>query len=154
VCRAHGRGGPRQVALADFHRLPGARPDLETALDRGEIITEVWLPKSVFKQRSAYVKVRDRASFAFALASAAVALELDGSRIKQARVALGGVATKPWRAEKVEQALIGKAAVRETFVLASNLAMEDAQTTPQNAFKVELGKRCVQRALETVGAGT
>jgi xanthine dehydrogenase YagS FAD-binding subunit len=152
--RMRDSGGVRELALADFHALPGAHPELENALKPGEIVTEVWLPRSSFARRSSYVKARDRASYAFALASAAVALELEGQQIKTARVALGGVGTKPWRASEAEQALLGKAATRETFERAASLALNGARTTPHNAFKLELGKRCVIRALERAGALT
>jgi len=146
--------GPRSertLALADFHTLPGARPDVESALKAGEIVTGVTLAKSKLAKRSAYLKVRDRASFAFSLASAAVALELDGTRVRDARVALGGVATKPWRCPEVEQALLGKPATSESFKAAAEQAMRNAKTTADNRFKVELARRVIARALELVG---
>jgi xanthine dehydrogenase YagS FAD-binding subunit len=150
VVRTRRASGARQFALSDFHVLPGAHPEVETILDRGEIVTEIWIPSSAFGRRSAYVKARDRASFA--LASAAVALELQGQNVKTARIALGGVGTKPWRAVDSELALKGMPATRETFELAAGLAMAGARTTPHNRFKLELGKRCVVRALERAGA--
>jgi len=143
--------GPRQIALEAFHALPGHHPERENALAEGEVVTEVWLPRVTAGQRSAYVKVRDRASFAFALASAAVTLELDGDTVKSARVALGGVATKPWRASLTEHALSGARLGRQSFADAAELAVTEARTTVHNGFKVELAKRCVLRALERAG---
>ena len=154
VVRTRRAVGARQIPLLAFHSLPGAHPDVENILERGEIVTDVWVPLAPFARRSAYVKARDRTSFAFALASAAVALELDGQIIKSARVALGGVATKPWRATDSEQLLVGKPANAETFSVAANAAISEAHTTAHNAFKVELGRRCVRRALERAGAVT
>jgi xanthine dehydrogenase YagS FAD-binding subunit len=150
--RTHRRGGGRELPLAELHTLPGAHPELETVLEPGEIVTEVFIPASQLGRRSAYVKARDRASFAFALASAAVALEVDGNTITRARIALGGVATKPWRAAACEDALTGKELAADTFAHAATLAMPDARTTPHNAFKVELAARCVRRALAKAGA--
>ncbi|HXI56252.1 MAG TPA: xanthine dehydrogenase family protein subunit M [Polyangia bacterium] len=139
----------RAIPIAELHVVPGEQPQRETVLEPGELITHVTLPPSPFAARSRYVKVRDRASFAFALASAAVALDLRGDgTIKEARVALGGVATKPWRCPEVEKALIGQHATRATFTKAAALAMQDARTTPDNAFKVALGRRTIVRALE------
>jgi len=143
----HGPRGERSISLANFHTLPGARPDVEHVLEPGEIVTAVSVAKSGVAKRSAYVKARDRASFAFALASAAVGLELEGDRVRNARVALGGVASKPWRCLEVEQALLGKAATAESFRAAAAAAMHDAKTTPDNQFKVELARRVVARAL-------
>lgn len=147
LVRTHRRSGPRELPLADFHRLPAEHPELETALEPGEIVTEVFVPKRPFARRSAYVKSRDRASYAFALASAAAALELDGEQIKSVRVALGGVGTKPWRASETEALLIGKPAVRETFEAAARSCVSGARSTPHNAFKVELAPRVVVAAL-------
>jgi xanthine dehydrogenase YagS FAD-binding subunit len=148
VVRTRRSQGGRELAIADFHALPGDTPQVETALEPGEIVTEVFVPASGFSRRSAYVKVRDRAAFAFALASAAVALELSGEKIASARVALGGVATKPWRALEVEAALLGRPPTRETFEAAAKLTANGARTTPHNQFKVELARRVVVRALE------
>ncbi|HEX2674395.1 MAG TPA: FAD binding domain-containing protein, partial [Polyangiaceae bacterium] len=145
----HTRGprGERSVSLADFHTLPGSRPEVESVLEPGEIVTAVSVAKTAIAKRSAYVKARDRASFAFALASAAVGLELEGDRVRSARVALGGVASKPWRCLEVEQALLGKPATLESFKAAAATAMRDAKTTPDNQFKVELARRVIARAL-------
>jgi xanthine dehydrogenase YagS FAD-binding subunit len=141
-----GPKGKRQLAVADLHTLPGDHPQIETVLAPAELISHVRLPGG--ERRSAYVKVRDRASYAFALVSAGVALELDGASIKSARVALGGVATKPWRATEVEQALAGQVASRKVFESAAAHGFDQARTTPHNAFKVELARRTIALALE------
>jgi xanthine dehydrogenase YagS FAD-binding subunit len=146
-----GARGPRAIPLGDFHTLPAARPEVETALEPGELVTHVLLPPSAFARRSAYVKARDRASFAFALASAAVALELDGKIIRQARVALGGVGTKPWRSREAEQALVGQPMSRALFERAGAAAVAGARPVRDNAFKVKLAARVVGRALERAG---
>ena len=152
VVRTRRREGARELPLADLHLLPGDHPERETRLEPGEIITEVFVPSSGMARRSAYVKTRDRASYAFALASAAVALELDGKQVKAARIALGGVATKPWRALEAEAALIGQVATRNSFEAASRLTVRDARATRHNQFKLELLPRVVTRALELAGA--
>ena len=139
--------GARTIAAADFHTAPGSRPDIETVLRPGELITHVELPGSPMAARSRYVKVRDRASFAFALASAAVAVELDGRAIAGARVALGGVATRPWRSREAERALVGQPAGIEAFRRAADAAMAGAQPQRDNRFKVELARRTLVRAL-------
>ena len=149
-----GPKGPRTIPIADFHVLPGPHPDVETALAHGEMITHLILPDSRFAARSRYVKARDRASYAFALASAAVALEIEGGMIKQARIALGGVATKPWRSREAEQKLEGQKPGREVFLAAAEAALAGATTRKDNAFKVELGKRVVVRALELAGGAS
>ena len=148
--RAEG-GKTRQIAMADFHTLPGQHPEIESQLARGELITHLELPARAFAAHSRYVKVRDRASFAFALASAAVALELHGKTIRDARIALGGVATKPWRALDAEKALVGKPATFDTFKQAAHAALAGARTRPDNAFKVELATRTIVRALARAG---
>src|SRR6478735_4056256 len=154
IVHVRGARSERAVPLADFHTLPGTRPDVESSLKAGEIVTAVTLVKSALAKRSAYVKVRDRASFAFALASAAVGLELDGELVRSARVALGGVATKPWRCPEVERALLGKPATIESFRAAAAEAMRDAKTTSDNQFKVELARRVIARALALAGEQT
>lgn len=154
VVRTRRAGGARELSLEALHTLPGAHPERETVLEPGEIITEVFVPRSAGARRSAYVKARDRASFAFALASAAAVLELDGDQVKSARVALGGVGVKPWRASQTEQALAGQPATRESFQKAAENALAEARTTPHNAFKVELAKRCMVRALERARSRT
>ncbi|MET0792785.1 MAG: xanthine dehydrogenase family protein subunit M [Polyangiaceae bacterium] len=148
LVHSHGSRGERTIPLSDFHTLPGAQPNIESVLGPGEIVTAVSIPKSNLAHHSAYLKVRDRASFAFALASAAVALELDGDTVHSARVALGGVATKPWRCPEVERALLGQPATLDSFRRAAALAMGNAQPTADNQFKVELGRRVIARALE------
>jgi xanthine dehydrogenase YagS FAD-binding subunit len=151
VVHLRGPTGARALPIADFHRLPGQTPDVETALGRGELITHVTIPASPFARRSHYLKTRDRASYAFALASAAVALELDGRRIQAARVALGGVGTKPWRSREAEAALVGQTANGETYKNAAEAALAGARPRKDNAFKPLLAKRTLVRALETVG---
>jgi xanthine dehydrogenase YagS FAD-binding subunit len=142
------RAGDRAIPIADFHLAPGDRPDLETVLEKGELVTQISVPVTAMAARSRYVKVRDRASYAFALASAAAALELDGPTVRAVRVALGGVGTKPWRSIALEQALVGKPATRASFQSAAHLAVEGARPRKDNAFKVELAQRVVVRALE------
>jgi xanthine dehydrogenase YagS FAD-binding subunit len=154
----HTRGGSRDerrtLPIADFHVLPVDRPDLETVLEPGELITHVTIPLTPLAARSRYVKVRDRASYAFALASAAVALELDGDRIRAARVALGGVATKPWRSPEGEQALVGRAATRATFEEAAREALAAAAPRSYNGFKIPLARATIVRALERAKENT
>jgi len=146
-----GPKGARAIPIVDFHVVPGAHPEVETALAAGEMITHVIIPDSPFAKRSRYVKSRDRASYAFALASAAVALHVDGGTIKAARVALGGVGTKPWRSKEAEQKLEGQKPTREVYRAAAEAALAGAITKKDNAFKVELGKRTLARALELAG---
>ena len=142
-----GPQGERRIAIEEFHKLPGTMPHIETAVQNGELITFVTLPKSPFAQRSAYVKLRDRASYEFALASAGVAVDLNGSTIREARVALGGIATKPWRSHEAEQALRGASANPETFRTAAETALKSAKPLRYNAFKIELAKMAIVRAL-------
>ena len=146
----HTRGGPRERAIAfgDFHTLPGDHPEVENVLGQGELITHVELPASPFVAHSRYLKIRDRAAFAFALASAAVGLDVAGGRIRAARVALGGVATKPWRSAEAEQALVGQPPTRASFERAAAAALVDPKPRRDNAFKVDLAKRTIVRALE------
>ncbi|PYR87753.1 MAG: FAD-binding molybdopterin dehydrogenase [Acidobacteria bacterium] len=139
--------GERVVPITEFHLLPGDTPDRETVIRPGELITYVTLPSGPFGPRSAYVKLRDRASYEFALASAAVALQLEGTTVRSARVALGGVATKPWRALEAEQVLTGAAANKATFLNAADAALTGAVPRRHNAYKIELAKRAVVRAL-------
>jgi xanthine dehydrogenase YagS FAD-binding subunit len=146
-----GPSGERAVPIADFHTLPGEHPEIESVLAPGDLITHVTVPNSAFAKRSRYVKVRDRASFAFALASCAVALELDGRNVKQARVALGGVGTKPWRSREAEQVLAGKTGTPDVFRAAADAALRDAKPRKENTFKVELAKRTIVRALTLAG---
>jgi xanthine dehydrogenase YagS FAD-binding subunit len=142
----------RTVPLVDFHRLPGATPHLETVLEPGEVIAAITVPASPAARRSHYLKVRDRASFEFAVVSAAVALEMDGPRIRQARVALGGVGTKPWRVPQVEAALAGVSLEPGALRPAAALAAQGSQGHGHNDFKIELMQRAIVRAVETAGA--
>ncbi|HZQ43393.1 MAG TPA: xanthine dehydrogenase family protein subunit M [Acidobacteriaceae bacterium] len=150
----HIRGvkGERAVPIAEFYKLPGNTPYIETVLEPGDLITAVTLPAPVPGARSGYLKLRDRAAYEFALASAAVVLGANGGKITHARVALGGVGTIPWRSREAEAVLMGKPATRETFVRAAEAAMKDAKPRSENGFKVELAKRCIVHALTTVSA--
>jgi xanthine dehydrogenase YagS FAD-binding subunit len=139
--------GTRTVRLADFYRLPGDTPEVENDLRPGELISEVVVPRLDWAQRSTYVKVRDRQSYEFALCSAAVAMDIQDSRIVDARVAVGGVATRPWRLAAVEAALRGAPATVATFENAASVAAEGARPLSGNSFKVSLLKRTVVRAL-------
>ncbi|MBD2756668.1 FAD binding domain-containing protein [Spirosoma validum] len=141
-------GQERSISMADFHRLPGDQPEKDTILTHGELITSIELPRNNFADKSYYVKVRDRASYAFALVSVAAALETSGNKIVQARIAMGGVAHKPWRALKAEQLLVGKEATEANFKLAASAEMADAKPLEHNAFKVELGNRSIVLALQ------
>lgn len=151
IVEVEGPQGQRQIPFTDFHRLPGTLPQKDTTLEPGELITAVMLPPAPFAKSSVYLKLRDRASYAFALVSVAAAVEMAGDRVKQARLAMGGVAHKPWRLTEAETFLVGKAANPETFQQAAEIAMRSAQPLEHNAFKVELGKRAIRRAL-TVSA--
>jgi xanthine dehydrogenase YagS FAD-binding subunit len=146
--RLNGPRGERAVAFEDFHTLPGDHPELESVLEPGEVIVAVDLPARPFTVHSRYVKARDRASFAFALASAAVALDLGAGRIREARIALGGVATKPWRARDAERLLAGEAPSSDVFQRAATAALQGAKPRTHNAFKVELAQHVIVRALE------
>ena len=149
-----GPQGERRVPMSDFHRLPGDTPQRDTVLEAGELILAIELPAAGFAGHHAYLKLRDRASFAFALVSVAAALELDeGGQIRQARIALGGVAHKPWRRADVEASLVGQPATPEHFAAAAELLLKDAQPLAHNAFKVELARRAVVRALTTAAEG-
>ena len=150
--RVRGPQGERTIPLAEFHLLPGAHPERESALRHGEMITAVDLPSLPWARRSHYRKVRDRASYAFALASAAVALDVRGGTIRDARIVMGGVGTKPWRVRAAEQSLVGHAPGTPAFRAAAELALGGAIPRSENAFKIELAKRTVVRALATVAA--
>jgi xanthine dehydrogenase YagS FAD-binding subunit len=141
------RNRDRVVKLDDFYRVPGETPDKENQLNPGELITEIRVPRLPWAQRSVYLKVRDRESYEFALASVAAALDVDGDQIRDARVAVGGVGTKPWNLPKVREALIGKSLNQQTFEAAAKLATDGAQPLRHNAFKVELVQRTIVRAL-------
>jgi xanthine dehydrogenase YagS FAD-binding subunit len=147
-----GTNGQRTVPLLELHRLPGITPHIETVLEPGEVIAAITVPASPLARRSHYLKVRDRASFEFAVVSAAVALAMNGSRIRTARVALGGVGSKPWRVPKVEAVLVGASLDPAALRSAAALAAEGAQGRGHNDFKIELMQRAIVRALETAGA--
>jgi xanthine dehydrogenase YagS FAD-binding subunit len=152
IVRIRGPQGERTVPLVDFHVTPGTHPERETVLRHGELITAVDVPPLPWAKRSHYRKVRDRASYAFALSSAAVALDVQGGTVRNARIALGGVGTKPWRARDAERALIGHPASAASFRAAAEVAMKGAIPHKENAFKIELAKRTMVRALTTVAA--
>jgi xanthine dehydrogenase YagS FAD-binding subunit len=154
VVEIAGPSGRRGVALDAFYGLPGDAPDQDTALRPGELIVAVRLPPGDFAGHSRYVKARDRTSYAFALASAAAALRLEGGVIAEARVALGGVAPKPWRAREAEATLLGEKPTAEVFARAGESALAGAKAVGDNGFKIELARRVVARALRLAAAGT
>ena len=147
VVHVEGAGGTRAIPLTEFHRLPGGTPEVETVLAPGELITAIELPATAFAARSTYRKVRDRASYAFALVSVAAAVDVEGGTIRDARIALGGVAHKPWRARKAEAALIGRPATEATFRAAAEAELADAAPLRDNAFKIELARRVIAATL-------
>jgi xanthine dehydrogenase YagS FAD-binding subunit len=145
--------GERAIPIGEFHRLPGRTPHVETELRTGELITAVRLPARPYARRSHYLKVRDRRSFAFALVSVAAALDLDGGgTIHAARLALGGVAHKPWRVPEAEAALVGRGAEAGAYAEAAEVLLRGAEPHRDNAFKVELARRSVVRALTVTAA--
>lgn len=148
VVRVKGRDGERSIPFADFHRLPGDTPHLDNTLQPGELITAIDLPARGFADHYAYVKIRDRASYSFALVSAAVGLELDGDVVTDVRIALGGVAHKPWRRPEAEALLKGKPATRENFQAVAEALLAGAVGYGSNSFKLELAPRVIVRALE------
>ncbi len=152
VLLENSKGKQRRVALVDFHLLPGKTPQVETVLEPDEIITAVLVPAAAHAHKSHYLKVRDRASYAFALVSAAVGLDVQGGQIKAARVALGGVGTKPWRVPAVEKLLVGQPPTEATFRRAAAAAVQDAQPREHNRFKVELAQSTIVRALLEISA--
>ena len=152
VIHVQGPKGLRTIPFSEFHLLPGQTPQIEHNLKQGELITYVELPPLSFATKSHYLKVRDRASYEFALTSAAVALDIQSGTIKHARVAIGGVGTKPWRSPEAENALIGLPANEATYKKAADAAMTGAKPNKDNAYKIELAKRTLVRALTTVGA--
>jgi len=153
--QVEGPQGPRSIPFAEFHHLPGETPQIDTNLRRDELITAIDLPATanVFADHSYYLKVRDRASYAFALVSVAAALDIRDGVIQEARVAMGGVAHKPWRATKVESTLTGQRAEESTFHSAAEAEMQSAVGTEHNRFKIELGRRAIVRAL-TIAASS
>jgi xanthine dehydrogenase YagS FAD-binding subunit len=153
VVHVQGRGGERSIEFADFHRLPGDAPQRDNQLADDELITAIELPPAGFAGHSHYLKVRDRASYAFALVSVAAALEMSGPVIREARLALGGVAHKPWRDKAVETWLAGKPVSRETFTAAADALLQNAEPLEHNAFKVKLARRAIVRALSDAALG-
>ena len=148
VVHLESAAGKRTLPLTELHRLPGDTPQIETELLSGELITGIELQPLAWAKRSTYRKVRDRASYAFALVSVAAALELEDGFVKDVRLAMGGVAHKPWRARKAEDVLRGTAASVENFRAAATAELADARPLPQNAFKVELARRTMVAVLE------
>jgi xanthine dehydrogenase YagS FAD-binding subunit len=151
-----GPSGDRVIPFADYHRLPGDAPQRDNTLEAGEIVVAIVLPQQSqrYAAHHSYLKLRDRLSYAFALVSVAAALELDGATIRSARIALGGVAHKPWRSDEAEAGLVGQAADETAFLAAANLLLEGAQAHEHNAFKIDLARRAVVRALAQATAGT
>ena len=143
-----GASGARTLRVADLHLEPGQTPNRETALAPDELILRIRVPKSRLGKASTYLKIRDRESYAFAIASAAVALDVDGDVVRDVRIAVGGLATRPWRVQAAEQSLVGKPFTAAAAAQAGRLALRGAVTRPQNAFRVELGANTVAEALE------
>ncbi|MCC3159805.1 xanthine dehydrogenase family protein subunit M [Hymenobacter sp. 15J16-1T3B] len=153
VVHVRSKDGERQIKFEDFHRLPGDEPQRDNTLEPGELIVALELPKQGFAKNFSYLKLRDRQSYAFALVSVAVGLELEGSTIKTARLALGGVAHKPWRDQDAEALLEGQPATEETFKKAADKVLKGAKGQGINDFKIELAKRAIVRALKQAAAG-
>src|SRR5258708_3140724 len=147
-----GATGSGAIPFGDFHLLPGNTPYRETVLGPGDLITHVTLPQPIVGSKQLYLKLRDRASYEFALVSAAVVLTIAGGGITRARIALGGVGTKPWRSPEAEAALTGKPANDATFYQAAEAALRNARPQSENKFKIELAKRCLTHALRTASA--
>jgi xanthine dehydrogenase YagS FAD-binding subunit len=143
-----GINGERSIPIADFHLLPGSTPHRETVLEPGDLITHVTLPAPARGNRSCYIKLRDRASYEFALASAAVVVTVEGGRVARARIALGGVGTKPWRSTEAEALLMGEPVGEPAFRRAADALLRDAKPQSENGFKVELARRCLVYALK------
>jgi len=143
-----GSKGLRSIPIGDFHLLPGSTPNRETVLEPGDLITHVTLPRATAGSKQVYLKLRDRASYEFALASAAIVIAIADRKVTRARIALGGVGTKPWRSPEAEAALVGKSADIMNFRKAAEAAMRDAKPQSENKFKIELAKRCLTHALQ------
>jgi len=143
-----GLKGARVISIDDFHLLPGSTPDQETLLEPGDLITHVTLPPPIAGSRQLYLKLRDRASYEFALASAAVVINVAGGKVTRARIALGGVGTRPWRSPEAEAALVGKPVGAATFRKSAEAAMRYARPQSENGFKIELARRCLAHALK------
>jgi xanthine dehydrogenase YagS FAD-binding subunit len=153
VIHLEGPKGTRTIPIGDFHLLPGDTPDRETVLEPGDLITHVTLPPPIAGSEQVYLKLRDRASYEFALASAAVVMTVDGGNVSYIRIALGGVGTKPWRSPEAEAVLAGKPANAEGFLRAAEAALRDAKPQSENKFKIELAKRCLVHTLQTAANG-
>ena len=149
-----GPRGERVIPFADFHRLPADTPQRDTNLDADELVTSIELPPQGFATNYSYLKIRDRLSYAFALVSVAVGLELEGGAIKEARFALGGVAHKPWRNTQAEAAVRGRPPSEAAFAQAANLVLREANGFEHNTFKIELARRAIVRALSQAARGT
>lgn len=152
VIHVSGTKGNREIPIGDFHRLPGDHPEKETVLEKNELITGVSIPRTPLTHMH-YLKIRDRASYAFALVSVAAGLQLEGKTIRQARLAMGGVAHKPWRLKAAEESLIGKPATLESFQQAAKIAMQGARGYGDNNFKLELAPKTMVEALRIAAAG-
>jgi xanthine dehydrogenase YagS FAD-binding subunit len=142
------KNGDRTVPIAEFHRLPGDHPERDNTLEPDELVTAIELPAKGFEKNYTYLKLRDRASYAFALVSVAVGLEMDGDTIKEARIAMGGVAHKPWRKQEAEEVLVGQPATKENFDKVAAILLDGAKGYGHNTFKIELAKRAIPRALQ------
>jgi xanthine dehydrogenase YagS FAD-binding subunit len=147
MIQIQGSRGKRSIPIHDFYLVPGSTPNRENVLEPGDIVTSVTLPPPIRGAQATYLKLRDRAAYEFALASAAVVMKVSDGKIQHIRVALGGVGTKPWRSIEAELALVDRAPGRAVFVKAAEAALKDAQPASENAFKVELSRRCIVRAL-------
>jgi xanthine dehydrogenase YagS FAD-binding subunit len=145
--------GSRVIPIGDFHLLPGDTPQRETVLEPGDLVTHITLPPPVKGSKQVYLKLRDRASYEFALASAAVVLAIDDGNVTRVRIALGGVGTKPWRSPEAEAALVNQPANKENFRKAAEAALRDAKPQSENGFKIELAKRCLTHALVAAATG-
>ncbi len=155
VVHVRSQGGAREIPFADFHRLPGERPELDNTLEAGELVTHITLPDAGrFAAHSTYLKVRERLSYAFALVSVAAALDLDGGKIRAARIALGGVAHKPWRIEEAEASLEGKTPGPDAFGAAADIVLRGAKGYGQNDYKLTLARNAIEQALSTATRGT
>jgi xanthine dehydrogenase YagS FAD-binding subunit len=152
VIHVEGAKGKRAIPIGEFYKLPGTTPNIENVLMSGDLITHVELPPPNAAAKQVYLKLRDRASYEFALASAAVVAHVDGGHVRSVRIAMGGVGTRPWRSHEAEAALTGKAANPANFRAAAEAALKGAKPHPENAFKVELAQRCVARALKMATA--